>query len=582
MYLHLDDHHYHLTRCNVQAVARTRIHATLPSISAHSISTQDVVRRGLWITRGNGLSLRIRADFNAFATSSTFNSHLLDDLLCETLPLAKLWSQLSLRASLIQPHRARSEPFNGFEVTFALTHTDLPSLEPLATATDTHRVIAAGLHPVKPPVGVLHGSVDAIELVLIFGPLSPLHLALRPFSTRATLPCPSHEGCPPVPDLLRTCTRSSTTASHSSSDRLQVNLKDLDGDLLFQSPKSIVLTAETLLPDRSKTDMAEPDMVPSPTTGPRQFYRPLFPPPSSPPNIQIEQRLMLSQSTLDSPTLMGLLDLSMRHTLGSIVPSCKALTRLNDNAIDPPLVKAVSNISLADISPALFRPGYMKAIAQRAHLIARIASSIFSISSRSRTRHPLCSDSVAESPSPTASGPVKPSQLQIQLWYLLQKRKWPTEALEPLDQMIIGTCNRYEQDPELMLDSEGSERVPWKFQETDDEIMLDPGIELIGDMDEDDEDLFSTYEGTPCWSQDTASLDMMLESDEDEEMMLEGDLLSLPRRYDDELQAHDFLADQTMDDTETKEDMACIEDVEFELLAYDCEDEEDMVSMMLL
>ncbi|CAL8581977.1 hypothetical protein XPA_007658 [Xanthoria parietina] len=86
----LGDAHYRLTRRNIQLVARTRIHLSLPSTPIQSPSVQDLLTLGLWITRGNGLGLRIRADFNAFAHSSTGVPHDLHHVLGETLPLAKV------------------------------------------------------------------------------------------------------------------------------------------------------------------------------------------------------------------------------------------------------------------------------------------------------------------------------------------------------------------------------------------------------------------------------------------------------------------------------------------------------------
>lgn len=146
----------------------------------------------------------------------------------------------------------------------------------------------------------------------------------------------------------------------------------------------------------------------------------------------------------------------------------------------------------------------------------------------------------------------------------------------------MGTCNRYEGDGELILDSDEHDRPPWEFQrrETDDEMMLDPDMDFTGTIDA-DEDLFSSYERTPFSSQDTASLEMMLESDGDEEKMLEEDLLLLSERYDHELRAPAVPAEHNLILPKTREEVAWREDIAFELSDYGCEDGDDRASMML-
>lgn len=110
--------------------------------------------------------------------------------------------------------------------------------------------------------------------------------------------------------------------------------------------------------------------------------------------------------------------------------------------------------------------------------------------------------------------------------------------------------------------------------------MLDPDMDITGTMDE-DEDLFSSYERTPFSSQDTASLEMMLESDEDEGTMLEEDVLLLSERYDDEVRAPADQVGHNPNLPKTREGVAWSEDRAFELSDYGCEDGDDRASMML-
>ena len=85
----LGDSIYHLEPLNLKLVARTRIRATLPSPLIEYRSVQDLITSGLWITRGNGLGLRIFADITPFACSLS-DRDLLKDILCDTLPVAKV------------------------------------------------------------------------------------------------------------------------------------------------------------------------------------------------------------------------------------------------------------------------------------------------------------------------------------------------------------------------------------------------------------------------------------------------------------------------------------------------------------
>ncbi len=177
---------------------------------------------------------------------------------------------------------------------------------------------------------------------------------------------------------------------------------------------------------------------------------------------------------------------------------------------------------------------------------------------------------------------MKPGQLQTQLWHLLQKRKWPTEPLEPLDDCAMSRCNRDEGDQELILDTGVYDGPSWESprRDPDDEIMLDLNMDFIGTMDE-DEDLFSSYERTPVSSQETESLEMMLEPDQDEEIMLEEDLLLLSDRFDDKLGAIASPGGYDFKSPGTSKGVAWSEDLELELLDDGCEDGDDKVSTML-
>lgn len=154
--------------------------------------------------------------------------------------------------------------------------------------------------------------------------------------------------------------RSSTTSTYAFSDRSLVTAEKADGDILLQAAESDLLSADNLVLDHGEEDTDEPDMVPLPKMQPQRSLRVHSPPPSVCPRLQNEERSIISQPALDPSEFMRLIDLSLRHTIGGMIPPSRNLRRPSDDTLDIQLVQAVSDNSLADISPALFRPGYMK------------------------------------------------------------------------------------------------------------------------------------------------------------------------------------------------------------------------------
>ena len=182
--------------------------------------------------------------------------------------------------------------------------------------------------------------------------------------------------------------------------------------------------------------------------------------------------------------------------------------------------------------------------------------------------------------------PAKPSKLQVRLWHLLQKRKWPTEPLESLVEGTRSTHHPYEKEGELILDTDEYESVPWEASCTEIEggLMPDPDMDSVGAMDDDDdddEDLFSVYERAPFSSQESTGFEMMLESsDVDEEIMLEEDLLLCTERCH-QLSSASFPAEAKYDFTKTADGARCNEDIGFVPLEHGGKDGEDSASMML-
>ncbi|KAL8766615.1 MAG: hypothetical protein Q9209_006680 [Squamulea sp. 1 TL-2023] len=325
-----------------------------------------------------------------------------------------------------------------------------------------------------------------------------------------------------------------------------------------------------------KDEEEDLDMVPLSKMQSLQSLPSHSPPQSVCPKFQSQEPSISSQLALEPLPFVQLIDVSLRHALSGIAPPRKNLQRPGADASDIQLTHTTPSTSLADISPALFRPGYMKAISQRAPLIPLIASSISSIYSRSRTQHHTSTDVEIASTVPLIE--VKSRNLQVQLWHLLQKRNWPTTALEPLNVDVINTLNRHKKGREIILDRDENDELPSEAEwgPKEDEDMLYPFMEMV----EDDEDLFSSYERTPYSSQNTSlSYDEMILDSEEDGMMLGEDLLL--SREDDGFRASLCQEDGALGCMQLREGLAYLEDPDFECLEDDDEDIEDRASMML-
>ncbi|KAI4202210.1 MAG: hypothetical protein LQ350_002725 [Teloschistes chrysophthalmus] len=234
----------------------------------------------------------------------------------------------------------------------------------------------------------------------------------------------------------------------------------------------------------------------------------IFQPPTGSPSSTLHPTLS---------SLLELIDMSLRHIVSSTPCALRNGKRASTHT-DSKLARAPC---LADVAPAIFRPGYMKAISHRGPLISRIASSLSRICWRSRSQ---------DWSHPSFTG----SDLQIQLWALLQKRTWPTTELEPLCQEDLSYLSRQSSDGGTTLfesEHECDGAIDGFLMEADvegDEGMLDDQVpEPVGVLDIhlfEDDDLFSSPGSTPFLSQSRLGDGMMLEDvSEAEEMLLDDD-----------------------------------------------------------
>ena len=218
-------------------------------------------------------------------------------------------------------------------------------------------------------MGVLRGSIDSIELTLILTPLASLSLTTQPFSA-TRFPFHAPQECSPSVAVRFMKERSFTTTPYGFSDHSSINTEKSDQQLLFQPYQSDSLPPEDLSIDKNEKGLDESGMVRLSRWHTQQSPYRCLSQPSVYKRSWTVPPYMTCQPTLDSPAFMRLIDLSLRHTVGGTLSWRKDPKRSSTDAQPSELVKAVSDVSLADISPALFRPGYMKVIIATSDTIA--------------------------------------------------------------------------------------------------------------------------------------------------------------------------------------------------------------------
>lgn len=505
-------------KCNLKLVTCTTLLFTLPQNSVGHQSLQELLNDGLWISRGNGLNVSIQIELGEIAGSHIGLDSLADSLI-DNLCAAKLWPQLLLKASRIDQKTSLLRNHHRAEIALSLSYADLsndalPQFEhPLAPS--------ANVHDLKPPAGVPVGFLDSIKLILTFKPLAlPAELlsVQIPGRKRNTQGRQYHFRCRAV----RNYTGSDTSESSSSEDH-----QDEEGNILFLSsyPAKQDFDLEMLdSQDDNKDNLLfmNPEIKGTIPRSPPLRSQPTYQHPSSLPQLKPPPL------NLDILKLIGA---SLRHTISGSPLATRGNKKTAPQEIR--LIKSSSHPSLAEIAPCLFRPGYIQAISSRAPLLPRIAFSISAIIRRSHSRA-LHSRNV--SPTPQACTTPRPKQPQPQyspatsrelqplLWRLLQSRKWPTVPLELLECTNADVFKKYERDEMMLFSSLSSSQAVYHFgggrdtpavdADDEDEDMLDSypshynkGEEVLYEKREEndweeDEDLFSSLEGTPFASQD--------------------------------------------------------------------------------
>ena len=273
--------------------------------------------------------------------------------------LAKLWSQLSLQASRIRPpFSPNSASSHFFEIAFALTHLD--SLDDATTKTPSHFGRVANVRDIKPPAGVSIGHINFIELDLVLAPLScPVSL---PSSKRTTWKV-QRRGRRKSQRLLAIHARSNQTPSlRSITETASVN----NGKQRRQMEADFSVVSRICNKPDTDFQMLDDGL---------QILQPVEPisdaisvEPSRTTRATTQEEACSPQNTQVNPLdLLRLIDASIRQTISGTAPVSTTTNRKSSNSRSPEIKLAEANqpLGLADICPALFRPGCMEVHASR-------------------------------------------------------------------------------------------------------------------------------------------------------------------------------------------------------------------------
>ncbi|KAL8962437.1 MAG: hypothetical protein Q9193_001150 [Seirophora villosa] len=497
-------------------------HVTVPNSSSTYQTPQELIAARLWITRGNALNFSVRLALDGIAGSnlqleSFANS--LSNILCAAR--VRHPSTTGLRANI------KYLVLSSFGPSFRSRHLEsIPRRRAhRGSLQHTKGVFASttNIQDVRPPPGIPIAFLDSIRLTFTLQPLFLLKRSLRD-------PSRKDSGSERKSNHIRYPLRSKRALrceedTSSPSDRPNPTDKFSGAPtLLFNSPSWNVPVSdiEILGPKQGAADsLLFSDL------GTQSMCSNLSPPllaQTLPPTPRCLQ--------LDLFELLNIIGVSLHQVISGSPTHTRSHKRLATND-DIKLLKVCRNLSLADISPAQFRPGYMKvllpfhpalsyrltAIAIRAPLISRIASSISTTCSRSR----ICTQCLSPpqpqpEPQVSSNATTTASILRNQLWALLQNHEWPTTPLETFKCTEMTVSERCERAKAMMFDSDDVALItnpPKRRRKEDDEDMLDtPGVDGCEMLDdEEDKSLFRWFETSN--SSQGSDLEMIFDNEDD-------------------------------------------------------------------
>ncbi|KAI9697059.1 MAG: hypothetical protein M1836_005020 [Candelina mexicana] len=334
--------------------------------------------REVWATRGDGLQLAIQILINCNHLEGTTQRIQLIEGLGTVLQEAELWKQLHLRSSLSLPSLHTDPPSATPDIVLRLHNAENPG----KVQTVHKRRLAYASTPiadVRPPLGIPRVGLETIKITFDF----TLDQSRKGEPNRKR---------PKTVDVERLQDFFHVTKDEADEDPLLLdeeyfsqpvlptvsvsglNLDELEQERRWASQPTRFLNNLPLLNDNIKGSQAP------------SFNR-YYPPPR--PSVQAdvsythtlkrpaERQLSADQRTesLHLQHAVHLTDAALRNLI------CNRPLRTT------PGIKVKRNLTarLADLAPVLWSPGYLPAIAQRAHFIPTIAQAMASNSTRAHS-----------------------------------------------------------------------------------------------------------------------------------------------------------------------------------------------------
>ena len=209
------------------------------------------------------------------------------------------------------------------------------------------------MYDIKPPANVLAGFLDSIKLVFALQSLLPVDPVLPDHG-------PYHDknawNRKKAYYQLQSYSSKDNSASSVLSNRTTANLEEYgDEDILFRSPYTGTQVVSIEMMDRNEEG---PDILLFSVSEIMSINPYISTPPAAHEHaIPLDSAKAQIPSPLD---LFKLIDASLRHTISGTLPPTRGAQNSGQHGIK--LTTSSSNLSLGEISPALFRPGYMQVL----------------------------------------------------------------------------------------------------------------------------------------------------------------------------------------------------------------------------
>ncbi|KAL9123028.1 MAG: hypothetical protein Q9187_000419 [Circinaria calcarea] len=406
-----------------------------------------VTAGGLWIARGNDLKIFLHIKIDGIGMDEFELRDLIEDM-GSFLKNAEMWSQLYLQPSLSNPSCKIDDTDSSATLILSLKHGPQPFWNS-KSATKARTLIVSDT---RPPADIPCAGLEEVRIDLIF---------------------------------LRTSQIVRKRIKHKISDYPG---KTSGNDILFE--------------DNDLCSAEFRPLINIDLTGktPNSYF-------TVTPRTSAKKRKRKSSSSISTPNRQALDITAAVKIVDAILRSFIYDTKIR---LSPGVErKEISpGPKLAEISPALFSPGYLHAVCQRNRFLPRISHSIASIHRRAKSAvlgskidtllsSPLNCEPEAELngiPFLTMSPQTLTVALQTRLWNLIQHRLFDRQAARKLKPLQTPAADQHRASDE-MLDNEEPETA---FQMPDEPSLSSDQEEMLGrglhDEDDKEEMLFSEDE----------------------------------------------------------------------------------------